>query len=249
MEFCWNTRLPATSTAAQHRKRPKAGKITLNNIHEHFCYLQRYQVLICKEHATGLQNIDVHLRDQHNVVSKERKAIVEHCSRWQIAAWQDVELPVPMGLPIEELGKPLDVYQCNIADNCGFCTANKIRMQKHCNNVHQMAWKSNEATLCRKVKAQTFFRAGGQQRYFVVRAADSTSTLSIPLKVADVIKERLAEWQLTQHAYKERAQVMDAQVAKTDKTGWFKRTGWLEHFANRNLMHLAHQIRLPIPGR
>ena len=41
---------------------------------------------------------------------------------------------------------------------------------------------------------------------------------------------------------------MDAQVAKTDKTGWFKRTGWLEHFANRNLMHLAHQTRLPDRG-
>ena len=38
---------------------------------------------------------------------------------------------------------------------------------------------------------------------------------------------------------------MGANVAKTDKTGWFKRTGWLEHFANQNLMHLAHQTRLP----
>jgi hypothetical protein len=41
---------------------------------------------------------------------------------------------------------------------------------------------------------------------------------------------------------------MDAQVAKTDKTGWFKRTGWLEHFTNRNLTHLAHQTWLPDQG-
>ena len=41
---------------------------------------------------------------------------------------------------------------------------------------------------------------------------------------------------------------MDAQVAKTDKTGWFKRTGWLEHFAGCNLIHLAHQTRLPDHG-
>jgi hypothetical protein len=157
MEVCWNARPHATSTAAQHCKRPQASKITPNNVHEHFCYLQRYQVLICKEHTTGIQNIDVHLRDQHNVASKERKAIVEHCSRWRIAAPQDVELPAPMGLPIKELGEPLDVYQCRIAGNCGFCTANKIRMQKHCNKVHQTAWKSNGATLCEKVKAQTFF--------------------------------------------------------------------------------------------
>jgi hypothetical protein len=38
---------------------------------------------------------------------------------------------------------------------------------------------------------------------------------------------------------------MEAKIAKTDKTGWFKRTGWLEHFANRNLAHLAHQARVP----
>jgi hypothetical protein len=41
---------------------------------------------------------------------------------------------------------------------------------------------------------------------------------------------------------------MDAQVAKTDKTGWFKQTGWLEHFANQNLMHLTHQTWLPDQG-
>jgi hypothetical protein len=34
-------------------------------------------------------------------------------------------------------------------------------------------------------------------------------------------------------------------VAKTDKTGWFKRTGWLEFLKGRNLAHLAHQAQLP----
>jgi hypothetical protein len=73
-------------------------------------------------------------------------------------------------------------------------------MQKHCNKVHQTAWKSNEATLCEKVKAQTFFRAGGLQRYFIVDAANADSNPSVPRKVADVVNERLAEWQLTQRA-------------------------------------------------
>jgi hypothetical protein len=81
-----------------------------------------------------------------------------------------------------------------------------------------------------------------------VRVADSSSILSIPLEVADVVNERLVEWQLTQHAHEERAQVIDAQVAKTDKRGWFKRKSWLEYFANRNLIPLAHQIRLPDQG-
>jgi hypothetical protein len=110
MEFCWNARPHATPTAAQQRKRPKASKITLNNVQEYFRYLQTHQVLVCKEHATGIQNIDVHLRDQHDVASEERKAIVEYCRRWQIAAPQDVELPAPIGMLIKELGEPLDVY-------------------------------------------------------------------------------------------------------------------------------------------
>ena len=89
---------------------------------------------------------------------------------------------------------------------------------------------------------QTFFRTGRLQRYFIVDAADSSDNAPrVPGEIADVVSERLAEWQLTKHAHKEQAQVIDAQVAKTDKTGWFKQTGWLEHFADRNLMHLAHQ--------
>jgi hypothetical protein len=76
-----------------------------------------------------------------------------------------------MGLLIEELSKPLDVYQCRIADYCGFCIVNKIKMQKHCNKVHQTAWMSDRATLCGKAKAQTFFQAGGLQRYFVSQKA------------------------------------------------------------------------------
>ena len=73
-------------------------------------------------------------------------------------------------------------------------------------------------------------------------AADSSDDAPcVPHKVTNVVSKQLAEWKLTEHAHKEQAQVIDAKVAKTDKTGWFKQTGWLEHFANRNLMHLAHQ--------
>jgi hypothetical protein len=98
-----------------------------------------------------------------------------------------------------------------------------------------------------RIKVQTFFKSGGLQRYFIVDASQSNSTtLSIRCQTADnTVKEQLAQWDATKQAHKEKAQIMDAEVAKTDKTGWFKRTGWLEHFANRNLMHLAHQTRLP----
>ncbi|CAN9476071.1 unnamed protein product [Alternaria alternata] len=37
-----NAQPPATLTATQHRKRPRARKITIDNVQERFCYLQRY---------------------------------------------------------------------------------------------------------------------------------------------------------------------------------------------------------------
>lgn len=39
--------------------------------------------------------------------------------------------------------------------------------------------------------------------------------------------------------------MIDAEVAKQDTTGWFKRTGWVEHLADSNFKHLAHASRLP----
>jgi hypothetical protein len=121
----------------------------------------------------------------------------------------------------------------------------RIHSKKH----HNIAWKGDTAALYKGVKVQTFFCVGGLQRYFVVRAGDSSNALAVSCKVADIVKERLAESQLTQHVRKERAQVMDTHIAKTDKTGGFKLTGWLERFANRNLMHLVHQTRLPNQGK
>jgi hypothetical protein len=57
----------------------------------------------------------------------------------------------------------------------------------------------------------------------------TTATPSVPRGVVDVVKNRLAEWQLTQHAHEERARVRDAQVAKTDETDLFNRTCWLNY--------------------
>ena len=215
-------------------------------------FLDRYRVLVCKEHRTAIQNVDVHLRSQHAAVaSTDRKAVVEYCRRWRVARPQDVELPPPLGPLIKELGEPQDAFQCQHDGACSssFITVSKDMLQKHCKREHGKAWKGETSTLYGRVKVQTFFRTGGLQRYFVVDVADSSDDAPcVPREVASVVSERLAEWKLTKHAHEKKAQVMDAQVAKTDKTGWFKRTGWLEHFADRNLIHLAHQTRLPDRG-
>ncbi|KAI9881854.1 MAG: Superkiller protein 3, partial [Watsoniomyces obsoletus] len=58
------------------------------------------------------------------------------------------------------------------------------------------------------------------------------------------VEQRLAEFRLTQEIIEQELQVLD-EAAKTDKTGWFKRTGWMEFFKDRNLSHLAYQLRMP----
>jgi hypothetical protein len=59
------------------------------------------------------------------------------------------------------------------------------------------------------------------------------------------VKTLVDEWNTTRERHEEEMQLMDAEVAKTDRTGWFNRTGWPAHFKKRNLIHLAHAIRLP----
>jgi superfamily II DNA helicase RecQ len=80
------------------------------------------------------------------------------------------------------------------------------------------------------------------QNYFIVEydAVVNAENSSVDCKVA----RRLAEFKLTREIIEEELHILD-EAAKTDKTGWYKRTGWMEFFKDRNLSHLAYQLRLP----
>jgi hypothetical protein len=60
----------------------------------------------------------------------------------------------------------------------------------------------------------------------------------------NTVDQRLAEFKSTQEIIEKELQVLD-EAAKTDKTGWYRRTGWMEFFKDRNLSHLAYQLRMP----
>jgi len=243
-----------TATAATAATKATAAKkclstLSLNTVHETICYLHKYNVLVCKEHSTAIQNLDAHLRTHHAVASKLRKEIVASYQEAWIQDPQDMQLPGVQEPPIPELGAPLDGFQC-VETDCNWRTVNIDELRKHRKKQHSLAWKGNSsAHQYKEVKMQTFFSKPALRRYFLVSAVDasqsSSTTLSTRCQTAATVKEQLAEWDTTKQAHQEKAQIMDAEVAKTDKTGWFKRTGWLEHFAGRNLIHLAHQARLP----
>ncbi|PVH90514.1 hypothetical protein DM02DRAFT_734545 [Periconia macrospinosa] len=208
------------------------------------CNVLKYKVLVCLEHTTGIQNLNSHLRDYHAVPAKERKAIVEKYSWAAIETADQVRLPAPMGRPIQELGEPIRGLQCAEGD-CDYISINQGVFRKHCKKEHGLQWVGDTGDLYTNVNVQTFFRTGGLQRYFVVRAPDNDGNHSTPAEVRDEVDRLLVSWRETKRVEEEKAQIMDAEAAKQDKTGWFSRTGWLEHLAKRNYMHLAHAAAMP----
>jgi hypothetical protein len=145
MELTWDAQLPATLStltpkASQRRTPLLFAAVTLDNIEEQLLYLDKYYVLVCKMHCTGVQNVDMHLRTQHAAISStERKAIVDYCCCWPVVAPQNVKLPLLLGLLMKELGEPLDAFQCQYKARCsfGFITVSKDMLQKHCKKEHK----------------------------------------------------------------------------------------------------------------
>lgn len=207
-------------------------------------YLPKYEVIVCKEHKTGVQNLDTHLRDHHKTPSKHRKNIIARFENLRVKRPGEITLP-PLGCgPIVELGEPLFGFRCTEA-NCGFLTISITGLQIHRNTIHKLPWMKAERRLYyQEVRVQTFFRTGGQERYFIVEAEDAARQQT-PQQRGGELDRLMAEWEEKRQAHELQAQVMEAEAAKTDRTGWFHRTGWLTHFAGRNLAHLASAARLP----
>lgn len=197
MESCWDARIVTDHTtqppSISRRQKIRGSKSSLNvsNADQYFRYSHKYKVLICLEHATGIQNLNSHLRDYHTVPAKERKAIVEKYSGATIEKADQVRLPLPMGQPIEELGEPKNGFQCIEAD-CDYISINKDVFRRHCKDKHTQKWTGNTSELYVEVRVQTFFPHGGLQRYFVVNNPDNNIEPSAPAKVQDEVNRLLA---------------------------------------------------------
>lgn len=112
----------------------------------------------------------------------------------------------------------------------------------HLKKEHQQAWKGEKSALYESVKVQTFFNGGGLQRYFVVDLDEDGNGEKLDENL--VVTQQLDAWREVRKQLEEDMHIME-DAAKTDKTGWFKRTGWLAFLKGRNLVHLGHQARLP----
>ena len=242
MEFVWDSRVPTQqqsdlesnnkSNSSSTHQWPR--QLTISNCDNFFCFLEEYSVLVCKQHCTAIVSLDAHLRKYHAVSATLRRQIIERFSCFETVPPSEVENPDEPAQPIEELGKPLNGVQCKA---CRWITTNKDQMRMHCNKIHQQAWVGEKSLLYNTVKVQSFFRSGGLQKYFIVDLVDAQ--IDENAGVENIVSGLLAEYELIQQEVEEELQTLE-EAAKTDKTGWFKRTGWLEFLKDRNLAHLAY---------
>lgn len=218
----------------------------MENIDELLQYESNYKVVICKQHLQAVQNIDRHLEKYHSVAAKDRRAIVNKYAQYTILEPPRVPLPAPLEPPLGVLGKPIDGFLCE-EEECGFISINRSVIAQHCNKVHDWQSTKRDREHWSKVKVQTFFRTGGFQRYFVVHAPEENGSVNPSLTKEDEAEAAAIkrEWKEIREERKKALELADEKVAKTDRTGWFNRTGWPEHLAGRNLKHLARASRLP----
>jgi len=98
---------------------------------------------------------------------------------------------------------------------------------------------------------QTFFTSKGHQRWFIVNNGNNDDEDESSVEETDAGDGEneaaiiLSQWKAQRLEHEKELEKADEKIAKTDHTGWFKRTGWPEHLAGRNLKYLAYASRVP----
>ena len=211
-----------------------------------FRYLPEYELIVCREHAYAVRNLDRHLLDYHVYSRNVRKAVSQRFDGLPRAAPEKASLPKAYGPPIEGRSPPRKGFACDEA-NCGWISTRRAKIAEHC-KAH--GWKSRpgDREHWADVWVQSFCLTPGKQRWFVIRVEEGETTADAAPMPEDVLaqkKEILRDFGAQRAERKAHLEVMDAEIAKTDQTGWWKRTDWVTHLGNSNLKHLAHAARLP----
>ena len=230
-------------------------KITIHNADDLLHYEAPYKVLVCKYHQYALQNLRNHLRTEHSGTAKEKEAVANKYAGLEILKPAEVPLPSPLQQPIESLGKPRDAFICD-EEECGYITVSRDEIRKHCNKKHDWRSTKDDREHWHQVYVQTFFTHGGLQRYFTVDyiedPADGSDTAQVEVDGSNRAMQQdrehteiLDDWNAARARHEKELEIVDGNVAKTDRSLWSKRTEWPQHLAGSNFKHLAWASRLP----
>lgn len=213
---------------------------------ETFKYLEEHKLIVCREHGYALRNLDRHLVDYHVYPQRVRKTISRLFNGVEFVFPEDAPLPKAYGPPIEHIAPPRVGFLCDEKE-CGFISISRTRTAQHCNGH---GWRSShdEKEHWTRVWVQSFCSKSGKQRWFIVHVEGEETTAEaepIPDDVLAKKKAILEGFSKRRAERKLQIEIMDAKIAQTDQTGWWKRTDWVTHLGESNLRHLAHAARLP----
>lgn len=230
MEFVWSSQRPEVMAEAV----------------DTFEYLEDYRVIVCKEHGYAVQNLRWHLLKYHVFRQDARKAIVQKFDGLPLVPPQEAPLPRPYSPPMACLASPQQGFQCEEEDCC-WVSSSRPKIAEHANS-HGWRSKPDEREHWREVWIQSFCLTPGRQRWFIVKVEEESggnTALPIPEDVRaqkEMILKDLDELSAQQ---KQQLEVLEREMDKTDRTGWWKRTDWPTHLHKANLKHLADAARLP----
>jgi hypothetical protein len=215
-----------------------------------FEYLSDYGILVCKEHGFGLRNLRRHLLEQHAYSRHARDVIIERFGSLNIVNPEDAPLPTSAVEPFECLRAPRAALRCAgwAGQACEFTSTSKERLARHCN---EHGWRSDvgDREHWFGVTVQSFCPASHSPRWFIVKEnheddTDGEGDGSI-LPIDHTHRQTILEgFRTLDDRHRQEQEVVDAPM-ETDQTGWWKKTGWIEHLQGSNKRHLAHAARLP----
>lgn len=214
----------------------------------HFQYLPEYKVLVCKEHGYGIKNLKRHLQVYHNFRQDTRAAIEAAFGGLDIVEPFDAIPPRSKTSPIESLGPPKRGYLCGGTEDqdCGVLSISRDTIGRHCREAHGWMSTKTDPTNWTSAKMQSFCLTPGKQRWFVVQEeGDEEESMELPVESFTARNAILGRFRRLEKAHEADLDIIEDELAKTDRTGWWKKTGWVEHLGKSNLAHLAHAARLP----
>lgn len=233
-------------------------------------YHTEYQVQICTQHQYAIRDLARHLRDDHTSITlAQRKEILAHHQHDICVEPTRFEPPAHPVPPVSGLQPPRLVLQCQDL-YCHRRLVSEVQMAQHCNQQHGWRKSSSNPVYWTKTLAQTFF-AGALTKYFAVQGTTVLPTLTIPsgesssAETGFHLRQReqppflsrltplqqqqaqqlLQEREQANQQYSAKLDIAVREITKQDRTGWYTRTGWPQHFANRNLVQIAYRSRLP----
>lgn len=213
-----------------------------------------YPAPICRLHGYAVDNLSGHLLRHHRDLStKLRAKIVSQyagvCASPSVTVnagfrhGPDNPLPLVDGLTIHT-----DSFACRELE-CRFMTTSWKCLRVHFNEAHnrhgadiQGRWSS--------VTLQTFFsRPRSRINYFCVATDEGNKAGSSIAVAKEPTQQRLVEgitarWAHATELQKELQQVLAAGVNKHETSNWLRRTQWVEHFENRNLLLIESCSRM-----